>query len=107
MIAELEEANCDFKIFMGKNMKDRYPTPEGKGNDEGSSIPLEKYAIMHPNIMRWHMRDVPFIPPSMIENAEIKDYEAKWEALMYSDTSANHLTKKGQLEVIKKLKEVL
>jgi len=109
MIAELEEANCDFKIFLGGNnhYNIAYPTPEGKGHDEGSSIPLEKHAIMHPNIVHWHMRDVPSNPPDMIENAEIKDYEHKWQALMYSDTSANHLTKKGQLKVIKKLNEIL
>ena len=103
MIAELEEANCDFKIFTGGNIDNRYPTPEGKGHDEGSSIPLEKHAIMHPNVVRWHMRDVPVIPPMKHNN----DFKAKWEALMYSDASANHLTKKGQLEVIKKLNEVL
>jgi len=106
MIGELEEANCNFKIFIG-GVTGPNPTPEGKGDDEGNSIPLEKHAIIHPNIVRWHMRDVPFIPPDMIENAEIKDYQDKWEKLMYSDTSANHLTKKGQLEVIKKLNEIL
>ena len=68
---------------------------------------MEKHAIMHLNIVRWHPRDVPFIPPDMIENAEIKNYRDKWATMMNNDTSANHLTKKGQLEVIKKLKEVL
>ena len=115
MIAELEEANCDFKIFIGRNIDDKYPTPEGKGNDEGSSIPMEGHIIKHPNIVRWHMRDVPFIPPDIKGEAMrgqradqfLIEYKAKWEALMYSNTSANHLTKKGQLEVIKKLNEVL
>ena len=49
--AELEEANCDFKIFIGRNIDDKYPTPEGKGNDEGSSIPMEGHIIKHPNIL--------------------------------------------------------
>jgi hypothetical protein len=108
MIAELEEANCNFKIFIGGNIDNRYPTPEGKGYDEGSSIPLEQHAIMHPNIVHWHMRDIPFVlPDNMIETADPKHFQDKWEKLMYSDTSANHLTKKGQLEVIKKLNEIL
>jgi hypothetical protein len=108
MIGELEEATCDFKIFMGGNIDNRYPTPQGKGNDEGNSIPMERHIIKHPNIVYWHMRDIPYIPPdAMIENAEIKDYDLKWEALMYSDTAVNHLTKRGQLEVIKKLNEIL
>jgi|TARA_Y100001951_G_scaffold32188_1_gene25305 hypothetical protein len=110
MIGELEEANCDFKIFIGQQYvgNPMFPTPEGKGEDEGGSIPLERHIIRHPNIVRWHIRDVPFIPPdAMIENAEIKDYKLKWEALTYSNTAANHLTKRGQLEVIKKLNEIL
>ena len=115
MIGELEEANCNFKIFIGGHVEDGFPTPQGKGHDEGNSIPMERHIIRHPNIVRWHMRDVPVDPPNIKGNEMfgkrkkgfLDEYEETWKTMVYSDTAVNHLTKRGQLEVIKKLNEIL